>query len=258
MLHRNSLKVKMAAGEVVTGLLNSVPSPWLVEMIGYAGYDFVILDMEHLSVNPESIENMIRAAECAGLTPLVRVPANRPDAITHALDSGAQGIVIPRVSTPEQARQVVNASRYHPLGERGITGGRTTGFGTLDLASYFERANREILVVLMIEDQQGVECIDDILKVPGIDWILEGAIDLSQSLGVPGDAQHPNVQAAILTVAQACQRHGVAFCALPRRQSQVDYWRQQGVHALLLGEDRGLLFRKLKSHRQSFLELDEA
>lgn len=253
MLHVNPLKQKMAAGHAVFGLLNSVPSPWLVEMMGYAGYDFVILDMEHLAVNPETVEHLVRAAECAGLAPLIRVSACVPDAITRALDSGALGVVVPRVNSPEQARQAVRASRYHPLGERGITGGRTTGFGTLDLPSYMERANREILVVLMIEDREGVERIDEILAVPGIDWILEGAMDMSQSYGVPGQVQHPDVQAALAHLADACRRHGVEFCAIPRLPEQAAKWQGRGVKAMLLGEDRGLLFNQLKAHRQQIL-----
>lgn len=250
MLQTNPLRQKLTMGQSVFGLLNSVPSPWLVEMMGYAGYDFVILDMEHLAVNPETVEHLVRAAECAGLVPLIRVPACVPDAITRALDSGAMGVVVPRVNHPEQARQAVRASRYYPMGERGITGGRTTGFGTLDLPSYMERANREVLVVLMIEDREGVERIEEILAVPGIDWILEGAMDMSQSYGVPGQPQHPDVRAALSHVADACHRHDVEFCAIPRLPEQAAQWRERGVRAMLLGEDRGLLFRQLKAHRQ--------
>ncbi len=253
MLQTNPLKQKMATGHAVLGLLNSVPSPWLVEMMGYAGYDFVILDTEHLAVNPETIEHLVRAAEGAGLVPLIRVSACVPDAITRALDTGALGVVVPRINSPEQARQAVRASRYYPLGERGITGGRTTGFGTLDLPSYMERANREILVVVMIEDREGVDRIDEILAVPGIDWVLEGALDMAQSYGLPGQPQHPDVQAALARVAAACRRHGREFCALPRVPEQAVKWRQQGVRAMLLGEDRGLLFRQLKAHRLQIL-----
>ena len=104
---------------------------------------------------------------------------------------------MPCVQDGEQARQAVWASRYHPLGERGISGGRGTGFGTLVLQGYIALANREIMVVPMIENKAGVENIDAIAAVPGIDMILEGAVDLSQSLGVPGQAQHPEVQSAI-------------------------------------------------------------
>lgn len=248
MLQTNKLRSRLAAGQRVYGLINSVPAPLLVEMIGYAGYDFVILDLEHVGVDPQTLENMIRAAESCGLTPLVRVPGAQPDTILRVLDAGAMGIVVPRVQDGKQALQAVSASRYHPLGERGISGGRTTGFGTLDLRAYMAQANREIMVVAMIEDRAGVENIDAIAAVPGIDMVLEGAIDLSQSLGVPGQAQHPDVQAAIRRVATACAAHEVAFCAIPRVDGQHEAWCEAGVRAFLLGDDRGVAFRALKTH----------
>ncbi|UTW10824.1 HpcH/HpaI aldolase family protein [Marinobacterium rhizophilum] len=252
MLQLNPLKQKLAAGEAVCGMLNSVPSPWLVEMLGYAGYDFVVLDMEHLSVNPETLEHMIRAAESAGIAALVRVPGVDPGAIGRALDAGAQGIVVPRVNDASEARAVVAAARYQPQGQRGVTGGRTTGFGTLPLADYLARANAETLVVLMIESRAGVENLDAIVQVPGVDWILEGALDLALSLGVGPDAQHPQVQQAIARVAQQTRRAGLRFCAIPRVPGQFEHWREQGVDTFLLGEDRGILFRRLRDYRQSF------
>ncbi|MDO9047631.1 MAG: aldolase/citrate lyase family protein [Methylobacter sp.] len=252
MLQTNRLKHSLRNGKAVYGLLNSVPAPLLVEMLGYAGYDFVILDLEHVNTNPETLENMIRAAECAGLTALVRVPGMDAGAILRALDSGAQGIVVPHVQSRAEAKAVVSASRYHPLGQRGISGGRTTGFGRLDLPTYFEQANAELLIAVMIEDRAGVENIDAIVSVPGIDLVLEGAIDLSQSYGVPGQAQHPEVQAAILTVADACRKHDVSFCAVPRLPEQGEYWLRRGVHAFLLGDERGVAFRAFKAHLQSW------
>lgn len=248
MLTTNTAKHKMSAGKAVYGLLNAVPSPWLVEMIGYAGYDFVILDTEHLSTNPESIEHMIRAAECAGITALVRVPGPDVGAIARALDSGAQGIVVPRVRNAGEARRVVSMARYAPLGERGITGGRTTGFGTISLGRYLEEANREILVVLMIEDAEGLRNCKEIASVPGVDWLLEGAVDLSQSLGVPGDPLHPSVQEAITSLAETCRKADRHFCALPRNAEQLAHWRDWGAQAFLLGEDRSLLFKQLKTY----------
>lgn len=248
MLKTNRLKRQLAEGAAVYGLLNSVPSALMVEMIGYAGYDFVILDMEHVCVNPETLEHMLRAAECAGLPALVRVPAGSDDAITRALDAGALGVVLPHICTADDARRAVRASRYHPLGQRGISGGRTTGFGTIALTDYFAQANREIMVVAMIEDAAGVENIDAILDVAGIDMVLEGAIDLSQSLGVPGQAQHARVRAALGRVADACRAHQVPFCAIPREAGQQQAWQQLGVRAFLLGDDRGVSFRALKAH----------
>ncbi|GGO84118.1 siderophore biosynthesis protein SbnG [Marinobacterium nitratireducens] len=256
MLQSNPLKRRLRAGASVCGMLNSVPSPWLVEMLGYAGYDFVILDQEHLGVNPESLEHMIRAAESAGIAPLVRVPGIDPAAIQRALDAGALGVVVPRVESADEARAVVAAARYHPLGRRGITGGRTTGFGTLPLGDYLARANDEILVVLMIESQRGVDNLDAILQAPGLDWILEGAMDLAHDLGVAPDHLHPQVQQAIATTARKTREAGLLFCAIPRVEGQFERWREEGVSTFLLGEDRGILFRRLQAYRRGF-ESDE-
>lgn len=251
MLQSNRLKQALADGKTVHGLLCSLPLPLMVEMIGYAGYDFVILDLEHVGVNPETLENMIRAAECAGITPLVRVPGCLPDAILRALDAGAQGIVVPHVRNRQQAEAIVAASRYHPLGNRGISGGRTTGFGTLNLPTYFARANETIMVVAMIEDREGVERLPEILSVPGIDLLLEGAVDLSQSLGVPGQMHHPEVRAAVELMARQCQAHGVPFCAVPRSPEQLQTWQAKNIQAYLLGDDRGVSFRALKTHLEA-------
>lgn len=254
MLQTNRLKAALQAGDPVFGLLNSIPSPVLIEMLGYAGYDFVILDMEHVSVNPETLENAVRAAECAGITALVRVPSAAPEYILRVLDCGALGVVIPHVRSRDEAEQIVRASRYYPNGQRGVSGGRTTGFGSIDLVSYFERANREVMVVVMIEDRAGVEAISEIVRVPGIDMVLEGAVDLAQSYALPGQHQHPQVQAAIQSVATSCQQHGIAFCAIPRTPEQFGEWRAKGVNAFLLGDDRGVAFRALKAHVAGFKE----
>lgn len=247
MLRPNKLKHALNAGTPVFGLINSVAAPLLVEMIGYAGYDFVIIDLEHTCMNLETVEHALRAAECAGLTALVRVPAPDPQIIPRVLDAGAQGVVIPHVSSAKEARLAVSASRYHPLGSRGISGGRTTGFGSLGLKDYFALANNEILVAVMIEDRAGVDAIDAILAVPGIDLVIEGAVDLSQSFGVPGEPLHPDVQAALRHIAGRSRAAGVAFCAVPRTDGQIEEWRQQSVNAFLIGDDRGIAFRALKS-----------
>jgi 4-hydroxy-2-oxoheptanedioate aldolase len=248
MLRPNRFKRALGGCEPLFGLINSAPAPLLVEMLGYAGYDFVVLDLEHASPNPETLENLIRAAECCGVTPLVRVPGAQPDVILRVLDAGAQGVVVPHVSCAEEARTAVRASRFHPLGARGISGGRTTGFGTLSLPEYLALANTEILVALMIEDRIGVEAIDDILAVDGVDLVIEGAIDLSQSYGVPTQAQHPAVLTAVDHVAKRCRAAGVPFCAVPRVDNQFEAWLRQGVRSFLIGDDRGVAFRALKAH----------
>ena len=142
------------------------------------------------------------------------MPGPDPQVILRVLDAGAEGIVVPHVSSAEEARLAVSASRYHPLGSRGISGGRTTGFGTLGLKDYFALANAEILVAVMIEDCAGIEAIDSILAVPGIDLVIEGAVDLSQSFGVPGEPLHHDVLAALGHIADCSRAAGVPFCAV--------------------------------------------
>ena len=136
MLRRNALKQALQKGRPVAGLFCSTPAPLVVEMIGCAGFDFVILDTEHVLVNPETLANMIRAAEGVGLAVLLRIPAGSPDTILPALDAGAQGVVVPRVTRAEDIARAVQASRYHPHGCRGLNGGRMPGFGKMDLLDY--------------------------------------------------------------------------------------------------------------------------
>lgn len=233
-------------------MLNSTPLPLLVEMIGYAGYDFVILDQEHLMRDGTELEHAIRAAECADITPFVRVPGALPHLIQQALDAGAQGIVVPRVESVEQAQIAAQACRYAPKGTRGITGGRNTGFGSLPLAEYAQKANQEVMLTLMIESKSGVENLDAILTVPGVDMILEGAMDLAFSLGHEAQSQHQQVQQNIATIADKCRQHQVRFCAIPRSEGQLSQWRKQGINAFVAGEDRGILFRALQNHLMQF------
>ncbi len=248
MLQTNKVKQAIHNNQVVFGLLNSTPLPLLVEMTGYAGYDFIILDQEHLLRDPSEMEHAICAAQCADITVFVRVTGAEPEQIQQALDAGAQGIVVPRVETARQAKIAASACRYPPLGSRGITGGRNTGFGTMALDQYSQQANQQVMLTLMIESVKGVENLDEILAVPGIDLILEGAMDLSFSMGFGANAQHAHVQSAIQTLYSKCQTHQVPFCAIPRTPGQLKHWREKQVCAFVAGEDRGILFRALKQH----------
>ncbi len=250
----NRLKQALRAEQPVFGLFCSTPVPIVVEMIGCAGFDFVIIDTEHALVNPETLENMVRAADVVGLTALVRVPDASSGAILRALDAGAGGVVVPRVRSLDDAQRAVTASRYYPDGERGLNAGRTAEFGKIDLNGYVQMANREILVVLMIEDRQGVEALPEILSVPGIDLILEGAADLSQSLGIPWQTRHPLVREALQRIQTTARQHDVPFCAIPRVLEDVGHWLQQGVRAFVLGDERGIAFRALQAHLRQFTQ----
>ncbi|MCE9686861.1 aldolase/citrate lyase family protein [Shewanella sp. AS16] len=253
MLGTNSLKAKLAGNEVVFGMLNSVPTPVVIEMLACAGYDFVLLDTEHVLHGDENLAHCIRAAESAGITPLVRVADANPAVIGRLLDAGAQGIVVSRVTDVDTARLAIAASKYPPLGHRGISGGRNTGFGTLPLADYITLANRETFVGLMIEDPQGLAALGDMLQLGHIDMIFEGALDLSLAMGHGIDFGHAQVQQSLQDMAEHCARARVPFCAIPRLPGQKPKWQRQGVNAFLVGEDRGLIFKQFKQQLQNLI-----
>lgn len=252
MLRPNELKRKLERGEPAFGLFCSIPSPVVVEMIAHADYDFVILDTEHVLINPETLENMIRAAEACNLTALVRVADSQPNTILRALDGGAQGVVVPHVQSREQAEAIVRAGRYFPQGMRSLNGGRPGRFGKTSLVEYMERANEEILVVPMIESREGVANIEAILSVPGIDMVLEGAADLSQSLGVPWQTRSEAVREALVAVQTAAAAKGIPYCAIPRQAEDLPAWQERGVNTFVLGDERGVAFRALGSHLNSY------
>ncbi|SFS66183.1 HpcH/HpaI aldolase family protein [Saccharopolyspora flava] len=248
MLRTNTVKQRLAGTGESHGLFCSIPSPVLVEMIGCAGYDFVVLDSEHALVDPQQLENLIRAAEAVDLVPFVRVPESDPGAILRVLDAGALGVVVPHVRCRADVDAAIRAARYAPEGMRSLNGGRVPGFGRIELTEYVRRANAETMVIAMIEDAEGVEQLPSILDGGGVDLVLEGAADLSQSYGVPWQTRHPRVRDALARVHAECRARDVPFCALPRSPEDHREWRAAGVRAFVLGEERGLAARALRAH----------
>lgn len=241
-----SLKRNLAEGKVQYGLMNSIPAPLVIEIIAASGYDFVVIDTEHVAINDETLAHMIRAAETANIIPIVRVTAAIERDIIKVLDMGAKGIVVPHVNDRETAEHIVKLSRYYPEGMRSLNGGRVARFGEIPLKEAMAEANASICVIAMIENMQGVRAIDEIVQVEGLDMVIEGAADLSQSLGIPWETSHDQLQRAIQHVYTTTTTAGKQFCALPRDDQQVQRWQQQGVQCFLMGDDRGKLYRHLK------------
>ncbi|HEU5423873.1 MAG TPA: aldolase/citrate lyase family protein [Nitrolancea sp.] len=208
----NELKRKLRAGQTVVGCFVGYPSAETVEICGLAGYDFVMIDAEHGPITPESAYHMVLAAEASGTTPLVRVWQNLQPVILRYMDTGAAGAMVPQVNSPEEAEAVVRAVKYHPHGRRGMAGVRAAGFGLPQpLRSYIEEANRETMVIVQVETLQTVEALPRILEVPGIDVLYVGPNDLSQSMGYPGQTDHPEVQAAIDRTIASARGHDVTL-----------------------------------------------
>ncbi|MBD8499229.1 HpcH/HpaI aldolase family protein [Paenibacillus arenosi] len=254
-MRKNKLKEKINRNESVYGLFVSIPHPIVIELIGYAEYDFVIIDYEHASTNMETIEDMIRAAELLDITPLVRISKVDRNEILKVLDSGAQGIVIPHVECKEQVEKAISYSYYHPIGMRSLNSGRPGAFAKYSLTEYIKEANEEIMIVPMIESEAGVVESEAILSIPQVSFVLEGAADLSQSLGVPWDTDHPEVQRCLEQVYETSKRCDVPYAIVSRSVEQHAKWVERGVHIFVLGDDRNTAFRAYRTKREDYRQV---
>ena len=229
-MRENTLKLKLQAGQPVFGSMITFPSPAVVEMLGYLGYDWVLIDNEHGSVTVDLAEEMIRAAEYSGAAPIVRPVANRPEIIAPFLDRGAWGVQVPHINTPDEARAAVAAVKYYPEGDRGLfSGGRPAEYGFHGATpDYVAAANRNTLVCLMLEEVAAIANIPELVQVPGVDIYFIGAGDLSQSMGYPGQQTHPQVQALVEKGVQQIVAAGLtAGCSCP--DSLVPHYLSLGV-----------------------------
>lgn len=240
------LKARLKAGESVYGLFCSTPAALSVEIIASAGYDFVVIDLEHTLISAEQLSAMLLAARSSGIAALVRVAASFQ--ILQVLDAGAEGIVFPRVRTEQAARHAVRLCHFSPAGDRGLNATWHSRYGRDDLTDAMNIARECTLVVAMIEDTEGLSQIEAIAATEGIDILLEGAADLSQSLGLPWQTRHPDVRAAISDIQAAACRHRKVFCALSRALEDFERLYQGGVRMFILGDDRGITRRAMASH----------
>ena len=196
MLKKNGTKEKLRAGQAAIGVRMDFASPYVLEVLGKTGFDFVYFDCEHSSLSEGACEEMVRATELTSLTPIVRVPSNEPGVILRYLDSGVMGVIIPHCHNRQTAQRAVKAVKYHPQGDRGIAG-RSLSLSGLSVADYIKEANKETLVVLMIEDPEAIKNLAEIVGVDGIDVLFVGRLDLSVSLGIPGEVDHTTIKEAV-------------------------------------------------------------
>lgn len=226
----NAAKARLKAGETVYGCFVRYPDAALVEVLGYQPWDFLVFDGEHGVLEPREAEHMVRAAELRGVTPIVRVPTNQPPAILRLMDTGAQGLHVPWVNSVAEAEAAVRAVKYHPRGNRGLAGVRASGYGQAGpLGEYTRQANAETLVVIHIETAEAAAVAGDIARIDGVDVVFVGPTDLSQSLGVPGEVQHPLVQETIQAVAAAVAPTPAALGIMSHTAAEARQWRERGA-----------------------------
>jgi 2-dehydro-3-deoxyglucarate aldolase len=201
----------LRAGRPVIGSWINSASPIIGEVQALCGYDFLTIDAEHSAVDLADVQRIFQGIRSGNPACACLVRAHGTDYawVKRYLDAGAQGVIAPLVRSADEARLLIEATKYPPQGRRGVGFCRANHYGQ-DLAGYVSRANEEILVGVQIEDTDGVERIDDILSVPGVDAVFLGPYDLSASLGITGQFDHPDYLRARDHVLAACQRHGVA------------------------------------------------
>ena len=189
------MKDKMRRGEPSIGTWLSMAHPSIAEILAMAGYDFVVIETEHTAIDVSEVFDLIIAIERHGAIPLVRLAWVDPIQAKAVLDSGAAGILVPMINSKADAELAVQMTKYPPLGVRGVGLARAQGYGE-HFAEYVQHANDDTLLLVMIESKQGVENIEEILSVPGIDGVFIGPYDMSMSYGIPGQITHPDIIAA--------------------------------------------------------------
>lgn len=237
------LKQAIRDGRVVIGTWLNSPTPSQVEIIRHAGFDFVILDTEHSSYGLAEGENLVRAGDAADMPCLMRVSENTPAAIGKILDYGAQGVVVPHVSSADEARQAVQGAHLAPLGVRGAAPSvRATRYGRDPWPDYLQRAAQETLVVVQIEGKEGLHNLDAILAVEGVDVVFIGPMDLSTSLGISGQLDHPLLLETVGDIVRRARAQHIALGMWMPKPEQVGPWIGRGVQVITVANNDMIFF----------------
>ena len=207
---KNPLKAKLRNNELTIGSWITLGNTSVAEIMAQAGFEWLTIDMEHSVITLDITQQLIQVIEGYGVVPLVRVGENNPNLIKRVMDAGAYGVIVPMVNTKEDAEAAVNAAKYPPIGTRGVGLARAQGYG-FDFDDYAASINKELVVIAQIEHINAVDNLEAILSVEGIDGCIIGPYDLSGSLGMPGDFDHPEVLAALKRVEKVCKEKKVVL-----------------------------------------------
>ncbi len=240
-LRDDSLKEKLHSQGFVVGTFVEIPSPAIVELLGLAGFDFVVIDREHGAIDLKDTENMIRAGLSTQISVMVRVPSCEPIAISQALDMGAAGVHVPQVNSLQSAQVAASASKYHPRGNRGLQPYvRSASYCSYPTDEYLAEANDKTMLVVHIEGQEAVSSLDTILQVKDIDVAFIGPYDLSQSLGIPGQVKHAQVREAMRESIHAAKKFGKWIGSYSDDVETAAEYRAAGVSYLTVSIDSNI------------------
>ena len=243
-----SLKQKLRDRHITIGSWISLSGLDSCEIMAKAGFEWLVVDMEHTAISSGRMVDLIRVIDLCGVTPLVRVGANDPLLIKHAMDAGARGVIVPMVCSAAEAQRAVASTYYPPVGNRGVGLFRAQSYGS-DFEGYRARASAETVVIAQIEHKDAVDRLNEILAVPGIDGFMIGPYDLSGSLGAPGDFNSAAFQSCMSKVTDALRGApvpGGAHVVHPDR-SQLTKLIADGYKFLVYGVDEIFLGRTASS-----------
>ena len=237
------VKSALKSGKTVIGSEASrIGSTEIPRIYAASGFDFIFIDMEHTSFGMETVANMVTVARLSGIVPLVRVPDAEYHFVARALDAGAMGIIVPRLTTAGQVKSVVNWIRYPPEGVRGVAVSPSqTDYGEVTPRDFIEHMNRETLLVVQIERRAALENLDEMLSVEGLDVAAVGWMDLSTDLGVPGEIDNPLLVGGIERVLDSCKDHGVAPGMISGDVDVLAQWAGRGARFLSYSSDAMIL-----------------
>lgn len=248
----NKVREKVLAGEPTIGCFLGLGSPNVAELMGHAGFDWLVIETEHNSLDSAEIEHVLMAIGNTEAVPLVRVPSSNPVFIQRALDMGAMGIVVPLVKTPEEAEAIVRATRFPPHGTRSWGPLRASNY-TLDNEDYLRRANDNLLVVLILETKEAVDHLDQIAAVPGVDVLNLGPWDLSLSLGLdPRELPHSEIDAITDRAVELSRQYDVVVGAGCGSPEEIPRLLEKGIRFVTYGPDYGLLVNAARAGVEAF------
>ncbi len=242
-MHINPVKHALKEGRLQAGCsFGSLRSPEVARILAAAGFQWSYIDSEHGPFDLETLQDICGAAVSAGLMPIVRVADLQYSLVARALDNGAQGIIFPRVEDPALLAKAISWTQFPPKGVRGFGLGAThIGYQKATIPQVIEHMNANTMVVLQIETKLAVERRDELLSVPGIDAIMIGPADLSISLGVPGEFDHPKMIETIELVKESCLKHGVAPGIHLRALPLAKFWKEHGMKFLSCGVETAFM-----------------
>jgi 2-dehydro-3-deoxyglucarate aldolase/4-hydroxy-2-oxoheptanedioate aldolase len=246
------LRQRLQRGELVLGqLVLEFFTPGLGPMLDACGLDFVIFDMEHGRCDIGLLEQMIASCRGSAIVPMVRVPDANFAPLARVLDLGARGVMVPRVETRQQAEQIVRQLKYAPQGTRGVALGVAHDLYRPGNGDFFRQANEEIPIILQVETAKAFENLEAIVSTPGLDVVWIGQYDLTVSMGIPAQFDHPRILQAMDDLVAVCRKHGVTPAFMPPTQESAVHWISKGFRMISLGSDIGVFqdaMRRFKAH----------